>query len=541
MNNNTPHSIQLDGSTITADDIAAIAHHGTLVTISDVARKKAESCFEILLAAAQNGHKIYGFTVGVGWNKDKTYIDAKGTLSDELINASIDFNKGLIRAHAGSVGEILPINSVRAILAVRLNMLLTGSAGIQPAYLDVYAEMLNKNIIPVVPSKGSIGQADVAVLGHIALCFIGEGSVHYNGQIMPSKQAFALADIPIIEPYGKDALAMVSTNAVSLGLASLAIVKLKQLVAMQQLIFSLSLEALNGNVSPLLADNVKQKGFSTGKQIAKTIRTYLSGSYLWQNSDSRELQDPLSFRDAHWTISTLQEALERAEQKLHIQLNHGDDNPTVSLGGSAITQQYGDCNEVQKRYVSDKGALFVSGNADPITWLLDFEYMTIALAHNANAACQRIIKLNTPQFTNLPRFLGSDNTYHAFGAMEKVFVSLAREIQLLANPASVTTTTIAGMIEDVASNAPLAITRLHTAIDNYAYILGMELIHSAQAIDWRLRENKSLTLGKDTKILYDAFREHVHFLDSDKSLSGDFECSARFVQQFTLPTKTCTK
>lgn len=525
-------TIDLTGENITTDDIQAIAK-GAKVTISSPARIKAEKSFDVLLEGAKSGQKIYGFTVGVGWNKDQTFVNSDGELDQALIESSIDFNKGLIRAHVGAVGEPLPIETVRAILATRLNMLLTGGPGIQPAFLDTYAAMLNKNVIPVVPGKGSIGQADITVLAHVALNMIGEGDVFYKGKKVPAATAFKEADIKVVAPYGKDALAILSTNAQAIGIATGAISDLKKLVEIQTLIYALSLEALDGNVSPILTHNVEQKGFEQGIEVAKKIREHLKNSYLWQKSDTRAVQDPLSFRDAQWIMSALKEATERAEAKLMIQINHSDDNPTIAVGVSAPSDDF----EIQKRYVKNKGALFSSSNFDPTPWVLDLEYAIIAIAHNANASSQRIIKLNNPRFTHLSRYLGGENTYHAFGAMEKPFVSLAREIQMLANPASVATMSVAGNIEDVATNAPLVATRLDTAANNYAYILGMELLHAAQAIDLRKQKTPDLQLGKATSELYNAFREEVSFLEKDRPLSGDFEKAKKFIETYESSNK----
>ena len=504
--------VVLDGEHASAADIAAIAR-GENVAVADSAQARVEKSFAVLLAAAKTGQPIYGFTVGVGWNKDRTFVNAQGELDQALIKASQDFNRGLIRAHVGAVGDILPAEKVRAVLATRLNMVLTGSPGLQPAFVQTYIDMLNKDVLPVVPSKGSIGQADITILGHTALAMIGEGDVTYQGKRLPAREAFQQAGIKTVEPYGKDALAALQSE------------KLAQLDRMQHLVYALSLEGLNGNVSPILADNVAAKGFPAGIASAKTVREHLAGSYLWQRDDNRAVQDPLSFRDGVWILSALSEARQRAADKLAIQLNHGDDNPTVVAGAHAPD----DRPETLRRYVEGGGALFSSANFDPTPWLLDYESATVALAHNANASVQRLIKLNDPAFTHLSRFLGTENSYHAFGAMEKPPVALAREIQLLANPASVASVPVAGNIEDVATNAPLSLTRLETAADDYAYILGMELIHAAQAIDLRLKENPGLALGKDTRALYDAFRKQVTFLDADRPLSDDFARAHDFI------------
>lgn len=517
----------LDGTNATTAQIAAIAE-GAEVAVSREALARAEKSFATLLNAAKTGQPVYGFTVGVGWNKDREFVNAQGGLDEGLIAASKAFNRGLIRAHVGAVGEPLDIATVRAILATRLNMVLTGSPGLQPAFVQTYVDMLNKDVIPVVPGTGSIGQADITVLGHVALNMVGEGEVFYQGRRMPAAEALRMAEIAVVEPYGKDALAILSTNAQALATAALALEELERLVAVQERVYALSLEALNGNVSPVLADNVAAKGFAAGQESAARIREALAGSYLWQTHEGRAVQDPLSFRDAVWILSTLADWQDRAAAKINLQLNHGDDNPTVVADVTSPS----DVAEVQKRYVEGGGALFSSSNFDPTPWVIDLEATTIAIAHNANASVQRIIKLNDPAFTGLSRYLGTAHTYHAFGAMEKPPVAILREIQLLATPASVAGVAVAGNIEDVATHAPLAAQRLREAADAYAAILGMELIHAAQAIDLRLQADPALALGKETRALYEAFRREVAFMDKDRPLSDDFARAKTFVQQY---------
>lgn len=520
-------TITLTGNTTSPAQIAAIAN-GAQVAVSEEGRKQAEKSFAVLLKAAETGQPIYGFTIGVGWNKDRKFVSADGALDKALIDASKAFNYGLIRAHVGAVGEALDERTASAVLATRLNMVLSGHTGLQPEFIHTYVQMLNQDITPLIPRVGSIGQADITVLGHLALNMVGEGEVLYQGERISAKQAFEKAGITAVAPYGKDALALLSTNAYALAVAILANEDLRQLTRLQTLIYALSLEALNGNVSPILADNVRAKGYDYAEQQAQAIRAALEGSYLWQLSDTRAVQDPLSFRDAVWILSTLEHKRAQSSQSLAVQLNHSDDNPTLVPDVSADS----DLPEVTKRYVSGGGALFSSSNFDPTPWVIDVEATTIALAHSANAAVQRIIKLNDPNFTHLSRYLGTENTYHAFGAMEKPPVALAREIQLLANPASVASVPVAGNIEDTATHAPLAATRLQKAVENYAYLLGMELIHAAQAIDLRLKAEPTLALGKETRALYEAFRKEVAFLAEDRALSADFETAARFVKNY---------
>lgn len=516
--------VVLDGNSLQLEDLQRIAD-GAKVDITKKARKRVEAAFQVLISAAQEGLAIYGFTSGVGLNKDRNYVQPDGELSPELIEASIKFNRALIRAHVGSVGPRLDDRLVRAVLAIRLNMALSGSPGLQPAYLDVFIKMLNSNLLPIIPMKGSIGQADITVLAHLALAMIGEGKVNYQGQQTAAATAFAQAEIPLPDPYAKDGLALLSTSAYSLALALEPLSQLQHLVSLQRRVFVMSLEALNGNVIPLLADNVKVKGLPYGISNAAKVVELLEGSYLWQEDTARPLQDPLSYRDAHWIFSTMDEAFHRALTKFNLQINHGDDNPTIALGAEPARSS----SKMVQKYYFKGGAVFSSSNFEPLPWALDFEYATIAVTHNANAAAMRISKLNDPRFTGLSRFLGNEQSYHALGAMEKVPTALASENHVLANPASVSTNAIAGTVEDVASNAPLIMTRLNKVLENYQYILAIELIHAIQALKLRLIANPELELSESTRELF-KFSESLAEFNNDHPYSDDFEAANKYLQ-----------
>lgn len=159
--------------------------------------------------------------------------------------------------------------------------------------------------------------------------------------------------------------------------------------------------------------------------------------------------------------------------------------------------------------------------------------MSIVLGFNSKASSQRIIKLDDDYFTGLSRFLGTDEIIHAFGAMQKPFAALDAENQLLANPVSLNWLPLAGNIEDIATNAPLAAIKLQKQIDNFYYILGMELLHAAQAIDLRMKEDPNLKLSVKTKKLFEQYRKQVEFLQVDRSLTEDFRKSYDFLKNYS--------
>ncbi|MCI1032014.1 HAL/PAL/TAL family ammonia-lyase [Raoultella terrigena] len=525
-------AVTLDGHSITPAIIASVAD-GEAVAISPAATARVEKAHQVLIEAAQNGQKIYGLTVGVGLNKDRPMVDVHGKLTDEVIAASKKFNVGLLHAHSGGIGEPMSQRIARATMVTRLNTLLTGGGGVQPEVIDAYVDFLNKGITPVIPSEGSIGEGDITIISHIGLAMIGEGDVYYQGKKVPAKVALERSKTSAVVPYAKDALSILSSNAYSASSGALALNSLAHLLPLNSLVYATSLEALNGNVSPFLENTLALRPYPEVVAMGSHLRTLLAGSSLWEHDDSRPLQDPLSFRSGVYLLAELQRSYQQAWDQLLVQLNSSDDNPGVAIGVSAPSDRpqdrlgYVDQNGV-------KGAVLPTANFEPLPWVLSFEQLSLALAHSSLANAQQVVKLNNPSFTGLTRFLGTDNTVHAFGAMEKPVMSLAMRNKELAMPVSMDFMPVAGDIEDIATNAPEVAQRLQQQIDNSYQLLGILLVHDAQAIDLRKQKNNGFRMSPPTGALYDALRRQVKFMDSDRPLSPDFAAAAQVLKTFDV-------
>lgn len=525
-------AVTLDGHSITPAIIASVAD-GEAVAISPAATARVEKAHQVLIEAAQNGQKIYGLTVGVGLNKDRPMVDVHGKLTDEVIAASKKFNVGLLHAHSGGIGEPMSQRIARATMVTRLNTLLTGGGGVQPEVIDAYVDFLNKGITPVIPSEGSIGEGDITIISHIGLAMIGEGDVYYQGKKVPAKVALERSKTSAVVPYAKDALSILSSNAYSASSGALALNSLVHLLPLNSLVYATSLEALNGNVSPFLENTLALRPYPEVVAMGSHLRTLLAGSSLWEHDDSRPLQDPLSFRSGVYLLAELQRSYQQAWDQLLVQLNSSDDNPGVAIGVSAPSDRpqdrlgYVDQNGV-------KGAVLPTANFEPLPWVLSFEQLSLALAHSSLANAQQVVKLNNPSFTGLTRFLGTDNTVHAFGAMEKPVMSLAMRNKELAMPVSMDFMPVAGDIEDIATNAPEVAQRLQQQIDNSYQLLGILLVHDAQAIDLSKQKNNGFRMSPPTGALYDALRRQVKFMDSDRPLSPDFAAAAQVLKTFDV-------
>jgi histidine ammonia-lyase len=523
-------SVVLDGKATTPEMIARIAD-GESVIVPREALQRVTQGHELVLEAAAQGQRIYGLTVGVGLNKDRQMVDAQGQLTPEIIAASTRFNAALLHAHSAGVGPDMDTRTARAVLATRLNQILVGGSGVRPAVANKYIQFLNKGITPAMPAEGSVGEADITVLSHVGLTMMGEGDVYYKNEKLPAARALKEASIEPIQPWGKDALGILSSNAYSTGMAALALVDLKQLAHVEKLVYALSLQGLNGNVSPFLEDSLALHPYPEVVSAGAQLRTILAGSSLWQRDDSRALQDPLSYRDAPYLLGEIDKSYSEDRQLIELQLNSSDDNPGVNVG----VKPESDLWQARRSYLESKdvyGAVLPNANFEPLPFVLAFEQTAIALAHGSLASAERIVKLNDPHFTHLSRFLGTDHTLHAFGAMEKPPLALAAANKALAMPVSMDFLPAAGDIEDIATNAPEVIRHLRTEIDNSFQLTGIELISAAQAVQLRQKKDTGFTLSPQTQALLDALRKTVPFRDADVPFTPEFRAASTLLMQY---------
>jgi len=518
--------VALDGNSLTPAQVAAIARDGARVEIEERARRRVEDSHALLLEAAKDGHKIYGLTTGVGLRKDQTIVNVDGDLSEDVIELSRQFNRNLIYAHSAGAGPEMEPRVVRALMATRLNSILYGATGVQPRVAELYRDFLNHGIVPVLPSRGSLGEADITIITHVGLAMIGEGEVHYDGERMPAARALRSAGLKPLEAFGKDALSILSSNAYSEALAAFAAHEIGHVASIARMVFALSLEAINGNVAPFLEGSNRVRPMRYFNAASQDLRDLLAGSYLWQESEQRALQDPLSYRTAAYTLAAVDRALAEVGELLAVQLNSSDDNPAVVLDIEPASDR-----PQETRYFVDQGggAVMPTANFEPLPWVIAFERSAIALGHLSHAAAQRTIKLADPAFTGLTRFLGADESGHAYGAIQKTFVDLSMENRALADPVSMDYFAVAGNIEDTATNAPRVIRRVRSIVDNLYYVLGLELMHAAQAIDLR-RQQGQIGLSAVTGDLFQKFRGRVSFMSHDRPLTPDIEAAYQFLK-----------
>lgn len=359
---------------------------------------------------------------------------------------------------------------------------------------------------------------------HVGALMMGEWRAKVDGKEMSGKEALQKAGLKPLVPEGKDALAILSTNAAAVAETMDAARHARTIIDATPRVFALSLEALNGNIAPVLPQVTKVHPFSGLEEEASKIRDNLKGSYLWEKNKDRALQDPLSFRTTVYTMREAREALKDLDKEIKVQINSSDDNPATILNAG---KDYADHSQVAMYFVEGnglKGAIIPTSNFEPLPVAMAAQRLGIAMTHLSHNSVQRTIHLSDDHFTGLTRFLSDpENKGHAFGAIQKPFVAMHADSLAQSNPVSALGTPVAGDIEDTYTNLPLVAERLKRIADNTGYVYSLEMLHSTQGIDLRKKLKGDFKMSEATRKLYQDYRTKVPYVSRDRIYTDNIE------------------
>ena len=207
-------TIALDGSNLTIENIVQIARFGARVELDPAALERIKVCRAMLEQKLAAREIMYGTNTGIGEFSEKI-------LNDDQVK---DFQRYLVYNHAAGIGDPLPIESVRAALAGRINVHAHGNSACRPEITLTLVEMLNKGVTPVVCQKGSVGACgDLAPMAQAALLLLGEGEAFYQGERLPGAVAMERAGIPVPGLQARDGLAAINGSNVLTAMSALHI------------------------------------------------------------------------------------------------------------------------------------------------------------------------------------------------------------------------------------------------------------------------------------------------------------------------------
>ncbi|MDO8592512.1 MAG: histidine ammonia-lyase [bacterium] len=471
------------------------------ISLSKVGRKAVIASRQVIERIIAKKIPVYGVTTGFGNFKDK-FID-----HDKLR----ELQKNLIRSHSVGVGELFPPEVVRAALVVRLNSLVQGYSGVRLELLELLCEIINRNIVPVVPSQGSVGSSgDLAPLSHMALVLIGEGEAWYRGKRLSGKEALRKAGLKPLELATKEGLAFINGTSVMTGIAALAVTDAARLADAADLACALTLEAFCGVITPF-DPNIHRIRPHPGQAIsAANIKRFVRGSKL-VNSVPLRIQDSYSVRCAPQVHGAVRDSLAHVGMVVERELNSVTDNPLIFAS-------------------LDRALSGGNFHGEPIAFVMDF--LGIAIAELGDISERRTAKLvdaNTNQ--GLPMFLIAPEKaglHSGFMMPQYTAAALVSENKVLAHPASVDSIPTSANQEDHVSMGMIAARKAVNILENTRNVLAIEYLTAAQAIDFRNPKK----LGRGTSKIYKFIRRHIPFVKDDRELGKDISTMAALLHDW---------
>jgi histidine ammonia-lyase len=487
--------IILTGGTLTLAEVNRVAIHRTKVQIDQKAMERVIRERRVVERLATQDTPIYGVTTGVGANRTVKIQ------TDDIVH----FQSRILLSHCIGIGPYLSEDVVRAIMVTRANALAKGGSGVQPEILQMYVDLLNLEIHPLTPSRGSVGMADLGPMAEMGLVFIGQGEVLFKGKRMAASQALDMAGLQPVTLGPKDGLILCSHNALTIGHGSLVLQRCAALLDHVDLSYALSLEGFRGNIMPIDSRANLSRPHSGQIESTDDLLKYLQGSFLWEKGTQRAVQDPLSYRCAVQIHGASRDVFHFVKQGLDIELNSMGDNPLL---------------------IPNEEEFISHGNFNIQTIVMRFDFLGIQLASLANQIQNRIQRLMTPEFSDLTKFLTvQEGLSNGFSTLQKTYTVLAAEIRHLANPGSLDALPVANSMEDQATMAPFVIQKTERILDNLEYIVGIELMVASQAIDLLGHPQ----LGKGTEKAYQLLRNVIPKLETDRILKDDIENAKKLV------------
>lgn len=497
-----PSTIVLDATPLDAPAVAEIARRGARLVLGNAAQQKIRESRSLVERFATINKPVYGLNTSLGASVDTVLAPAD----------LIAFQRSVPYSHSVGVGPKLPVEAVRAMMVARISGMVAGGTGVSEEVVSGLVAALNAGVHPIVPAWGSIGAADLAPLAHMAKALRGDGEADYGGRVMPAAEALKLAGLDPIDIREKDGHALIVANSLSTGTACLGIEDVSRFIDWSLAAVALNYEAFRSPLSAIDEDALAARPAFGQREIGARLRAELAGSGLWQDGAARRLQDPLSYRCVPQVWGALLHALAQATEATEIELRHSGDNPV---------------------FLPASGRIVSLGNFDVTAFALAWEQLGQALAHCAAATANRCLKLMSPAAADLPRFLSAKGqTRIAFAQLQKVIAALEAEIRHLANPISLTPLAVSDHVEDQSSMAPRVVAKTSGIIERLRYLLAMELICAATAVELR---GVLDTLGEGPRRTYEAVRALVKPLEEDRELSTDMEQIAQMVSGPWLP------
>lgn len=487
----------LDGATLTPRGLRSIAA-GASVSLATGSVERMAAGRRIVDRYLSESIPAYGLTTGLGMR------------ADQMLTAeeAAEFSYRTVRGRAQAIGPLLTPEQVRAVMAVRLNTMLNGAAGASAEIAPALVTALNNGFVAAMPRIGSIGTGDLVAMAALAHALIGEGEAIVGGRRVTASEGLASAGIVPVKLLPKDGTVLCNNTAFSTALAALASVAARTTLLSVQIAGALSLEGFVSNLSPFRSASLRARPQPGQVEAGDQLRRLLGDGPLGRAGAARRLQDPLSFRCMAQVHGAAFAALADLDEELDVDLNSSPDNPVVIISEDVCVS---------------------TGNFHVPRLTQTLDGLARALAWCATDSVSRVQRLMHRPHSGLPPLLSSDRPDTAgFGPLLKPMEALRAEIVHLSTPVPVLSSHNADGVEDSATFAALAASKLADLAGQLDLLVAFELVAACQAIDLRSggRTDVEAAIAPSLLPVYTAVRERCRFIDEDRPIGREIESIA---------------
>jgi histidine ammonia-lyase len=514
-------TITLTGRDLTIEQLVDVARFGAKVQLSPEARQRQADNHGLLLEAAAEGIAVYWFNRGAG-DQRETVMFSGDPLTPEnrayLEKSQLrEFQRG---AAAGFGPEVREEEIVRAMMVVRANAMTHNAPS--PQLSQMLLDLLNHRVTPVVQSRGTLGEGDLAQLSNVAATMVGSGDAYYQGARMPAAAALAKAGLSPIKPFAADTNALTSSDAYATGIAALVVNDARRALEWADLIYAMDLDGMNSSITPLSAVVQRDRQFRWLNWDAARVLDMLKGSYLFADDPKRIIQDPESLRASSIRQASAWEDWGALRDAVVLQINSSDHNPAVRTDLSPEDSWELATPQMMKFYVKGglnshgkHGYIVSNANWDPYPMANKLESFVIALANMDIAVSLRIDRFSNPFFTQItPAQVlqappGSGPGFFRLGGGGFTPVDLEQEIQSLTNPIAPSGQAIVGTVEDLQAQTRIKAYRARQAVDTTFDLLAHDIVTAAFWLDVRKAQDPARQFGPAPTAAWSAFRQIV--------------------------------
>ncbi|MGA1043682.1 MAG: histidine ammonia-lyase [Phycisphaerales bacterium] len=500
-------TLVLDGRPLSSAEVEAGAHGRTGVVLGDEGRRLLERGRHALERALAGGRAIYGVNTGFG-SLARVRLEGRDL---EAMQAN------LVRSHASGVGPPLPREIVRAMMLVLAASLTRGHSGVRPVVVEHLLAMLEADLVPVVPSRGSVGASgDLAPLAHIALAMLGEGSIEMCGRTVPGGLGLKWAGLEPLALAEKEGLSLINGTHLMAASGALSLAAIARVVDAAEIAAAMAIDACRATdafLDPRLHEVRRQPG---PQAVADRIRAMLDGSEILPSHAENDprVQDPYCLRATPQVLGAAIDAIAYAREAIERELGAVTDNPLL--------------------FEEDGVAVPLSGanfHGMPIAIALDT--LAIALCHVAGISERRVNWLFTasdPQNPVTPHLSPTPGLHSGLMIAQYAAASCCNELQTLATPASVSNIPTCAGIEDYNSMGATSAAKLRSAVECATSVIAIELLAMCEGLEFQ----RPLRSGAAIEAAHARIREVVPRLERDRPPAPDIAAIERLVSSGSL-------